>query len=1101
LPDTTPSYRPQRWFLPALALVFLLLLIGGRAFYHSEQQDQIRRTGEQLLAIAELKSQQITEWRRERINDAQILAKSRQLVDMSQQWLAQDTPEENLPLPEYLRSLQEIYSYADVILLDPDSNLRLSVNGDREPSLGGIFIPLEFALKSGQAVMTDFHASPKTGKLYATLIVPLIAGSVADGRRIGTLLLQIDPQTWLFPSLKAWPLPTQTAETLLVRREEDTVLFLNDLRHPPSDGSRLQVSATLTQLPAVQAVFGGAKGIVEGNDYTGVPAIAAVQPVPDSPWYIVAKISREEALAGWITASRLILGLIAVLLLAILGVFGVLYQTRGLQRYRELFAAETATRTEQERFRVAFNACPLAASIARAADGRFIDVNDNYQSHFGWARSEMIGRTSVEIRLWPSDEARRLWVERLLSAGELLNHEGLWLDCFGRSHNVEISAAVINIDGEAHILAFASDVTERRKEEAELTEYRRRLEAMVDERTGQLASAKEEAERASRAKSAFLANMSHEIRTPLNAVIGLTYLIRRDSTNPQEKARLTRVSDSAEHLLSVINDILDISKIEAEKLHLETSDFPLRRVIAETLEMVEFRARDKHLALQANLGADLPEHLHGDPKRLQQVLLNYLSNAIKFTEAGHIRLSVNLLEKTDSTSLLRFAVEDSGIGIAPSIQDRLFRPFEQADDSTTRRFGGTGLGLAISRQLATMMGGETGMSSAPGQGSTFWMTARFALPTTALADTCPILKSVDFEAEVRRRHSGARILLVEDDPVNQEVAHDLLEQVGLITDIAENGTTALAMVDATTYDLILMDMQMPDMDGLEATRRILALPGRAATLIVALTANAFAEDRNACLEAGMVDHVTKPVSPAVLYSTLLRWLSTERAAASDTPQTQAPASVSAESTAALLANLGKLPELVDLKAGLASLNGKGSRYIDLLRKFVDHHQAVPMQLGECLQAGDLETARRLAHTQKGTAGTLGLCAIRHSAENLELAIRGGESAESLLALSAKLAEVHADTCRALQAALPLALPTAGQPVDMQAASQLLKRLQHLLAEDDLESQQLALNQEEMLRTVLEDEFENFQRELGNFDFPQALLVLEQALSRIAERLS
>ncbi|WP_434514631.1 response regulator [Dechloromonas sp. ARDL1] len=410
--------------------------------------------------------------------------------------------------------------------------------------------------------------------------------------------------------------------------------------------------------------------------------------------------------------------------------------------------------------------------------------------------------------------------------------------------------------------------------EQELRDLNTQLEARVTERTVALSKAKETAEQANRAKSIFLANMSHEIRTPLNAINGMALLIRRAGLAPEQSGRLGKLEAASEHLLEVINMVLDLSKIEAGKLVLEETAFEPATLFENIRSMLHERVLKKHLQLTCTLPDNLPVHLIGDQTRLQQCLLNYASNAVKFTEQGSVALRMRVEADEAEHVTLRFEVEDTGIGIAPDAQARLFNAFEQADGSTTRKYGGTGLGLAITAHIATAMGGEVGVRSEPGKGSIFWFTARLkkspdaALPDTAHPDDC--------EALLRQMYSGRPILLVEDEPVNREVAQILLEDIGFRVDTAENGVEAVRMAGERRYDLILMDMQMPEMDGLEATRRIRALPAGSDVQIIAMTANAFAEDREHCLAAGMNHFATKPIDPAVFLKLLLTSLSQPR---------------------------------------------------------------------------------------------------------------------------------------------------------------------------------------------------------------------------------
>ncbi|MGE5470768.1 MAG: ATP-binding protein [Bacteroidota bacterium] len=1090
--DARPTLPLPRWFIPALTLILLLLVLGGVEFYRSERQHLLNQAGAQMRAVAELKSRQITDWRHERIGDGQVLSDDSRLVDLVEHWLTRPDATADEQLRRRLQSLAMNYRYHDILLLDADGRIRLSLSGRQGETQDPLFLAVEVAFRSRLAGMTDFHDDPQNGQLHADVIAPLQRLDKDGARRIAFIVLQIDPRTFLFPALQLQPFPSRTAETMLVRRDGDDAVYLSELRHQPDAPLKFRLPASHTTTPSIQAVFDKRNGIIEGTDYAGTPVIAAAQAVPDSPWHIITKIARDEALSPWITASRLIIGLIAGLLVTTASIFGVVYQTRGLRRYRHLFAAESATRAEQERFRIAFNASPLAASIARTEDGRIVDANDNYRRYFGWQRHEILGKTSLEIGLWTDEAARAAFVAALLEHGTVLNYETIWYNRAATPCNIEISAALIDIDGVSHILAFASDVTERRRLDSELSEYRRHLENMVSERTYELAVAKEHAERASRAKSAFLANMSHEIRTPLNAVIGLTHLIRRDASDSREMERLGRISDSAQHLLGIINDILDISKIEAEKLQLEESDFSPARLIADTLEMIDYRARDKGLSLLPDIAADLPAGLHGDPKRLQQILLNYLSNAIKFTERGHVLVRVDIAERTAEKVLLRIAVEDTGIGVEPLIQARLFQPFEQADDTTTRRFGGTGLGLAISRQLARLMGGDTGMSSRPGQGSIFWMTARLAIAELPVDSEPVAVAKVDFEDEIRRTRQAARILLVEDDPLNQEVTLDLLRHAGLDAEIANNGQEAVDMSGRTAYDLILMDMQMPVLDGLDATAQIRARPGTVPP-IIAMTANAFSEDRDLCLAAGMVDHIGKPVAPENLYALLLRWLPAAPPAAGQDRLPAAPVEpILRPASAATLAQLAALPG-IDVKAGLAALNGKAERYLGLLRKYLEHHGSVVEDIRQALAGDDTATARRLAHTQKGLAATLGFESIRAAAAALENAIRDDEPAGRQADLLDELAAAHGQLSAALGQLLGSATPAvpAGK---LPPARQLLARLHALLSDDDIASVRLAEDASLLLGASLGADYPAFCQYLGSYDFPQARLLLEKVLA-------
>ncbi len=543
------------------------------------------------------------------------------------------------------------------------------------------------------------------------------------------------------------------------------------------------------------------------------------------------------------------------------------------------------------------------------------------------------------------------------------------------------------------------------------------------------------AEAASHAKSAFLANMSHEIRTPLNAITGMAHLIRRAGLAPQQAERLGKLEAASEHLLGIIDAVLELSKIEAGKFALARQPVRVEMLLANVASMLHDRAHAKRLKLVRETRG-VPPHLVGDPTRLQQALLNYASNAIKFTDSGQVTLRVALVDEDEDGARLRFEVQDTGIGIDPEVLPRLFTAFEQADNSTTRRYGGTGLGLAITRKLAELMGGDAGASSTPAVGSTFWFTARLDKGRAGepMADEGA---DGDAEARLRREHAGRAVLLVEDEPVNREVATQLLQDAGLVVHSAEDGEAALVLARQVPHDLVLMDMQMPRMDGLTATRALRRLPGWRAVPIVAMTANAFEEDRRACEEAGMAGFVAKPVEAGRLFTTVLHWLSltTRASEASEAvpapappppatmpitvasarpmplpppapPQPAATAPAPAAATGAStrderLARIGSLPG-VDVQRGLAALRGREARFLDLLARLASAAEGQLDELAARVATGEHLAAAQLAHTFRGAASTLGATRLADGGEWLETTLRGTEAPDR----AAVLREVH-----------------------------------------------------------------------------------------------
>jgi two-component system sensor histidine kinase/response regulator len=535
---------------------------------------------------------------------------------------------------------------------------------------------------------------------------------------------------------------------------------------------------------------------------------------------------------------------------------------------------EDALKSSETRFRELLQNIPSVAVQGYGPDLKTVYWNEASERLYGYSAAEAIGRELNDLII-PTEmhDGVRAAVHEVFATGQPIPAGELSLRRKDGSRVAVFSShAYVHVPGQdPEMFCVDIDLTERKRAEDELEKHRNHLEELVLSRTAELAAAKDAAEAASRAKSVFLANMSHELRTPMNGIMGMTNLALRRATDPKQIDHLTKSLSAADHLLSVINNVLDISKIEADRMSLEEANFSLSRLVDEAMEMQSAPARAKGLSLVTDIASGLPDLLCGDVFRLKQILLNFIGNAIKFSEHGEITVRVRAAGEDRLSLMLRIEVADQGIGLSPEQQSRLFQAFAQADNSTTRRYGGTGLGLVICRRIARLMDGDVGVISEAGRGSTFWLAVRLR----RAEDRRPVhvrLQAEPPHAILAQRFAGTRILVAEDEPISREVAVHLLENVGLVPDLAVDGGEALAKARAGNHALILMDVQMPVMNGLEATRAIRQLPGMANVPILAMTANAFDDDCRLCLEAGMDDHISKPAQPEVLYAILLRWL-------------------------------------------------------------------------------------------------------------------------------------------------------------------------------------------------------------------------------------
>lgn len=708
-------------------------------------------------------------------------------------------------------------------------------------------------------------------------------------------------------------------------------------------------------------------GMVSVNyqDYRGVAVAGAGRWIPEMELGIIVEQDLSEAMAPYIASRNIIVSLTAgAMLLILLLTFSALANRRRLT-------------IREGRFRSLLNNLPSPVHMV-SVDYHLIVSNPAFCQLIGAEKTDLLGRNLSEliIPLW----LQPLIEEELHSAPEFCHSDKVveLQAPSGEPRYFRVVRFPVTYLRSEKFQGFACvwfDYTERVVANRQLAAVNQNLEELVTDRTRELIIAKDLALAASQSKAEFLANMSHEIRTPLNAIIGLAHVALTSNPESRQKIYLEKIRGSGEHLLDIINDILNFSRMEAGKLELDHSEFFIDQLIDKTLDLIWEKASAKGLEVKVDVDPRIPKVLIGDVLRLGQILINFCANAVKFTDTGYISIGVTQVRDWETRVELLFEVKDTGIGIAPEKIEQLFQPFQQVDASSARRFEGTGLGLSICKNLAELMHGRIDVKSTLGYGSKFRLRVQLEKSLDALTEAPVIAPPPEPESFAKFEPLGCKILVVEDNPLNQEIIISLLEAMGAEPRCVDSGLAALLAVEQDTFDLVLMDIQLPGMDGVEATTRIRQLEIGKRLPIIAVTANALPGDKESYLAAGMDDYLSKPIDPQQLYRMLQQWGHTCRLVDTVVPQV---------SRFEFLSNGG-----IDTERALHHLMNNEALYQRLLERFARERADFPAQLEHLLHT-DLATALNQVHSLKSLAGSLGMLQLESIAMHLEEQLREGE---------------------------------------------------------------------------------------------------------------
>lgn len=1211
LPTTSKQSANQEWlglqkFLPSGLLLAVSLLIAAStcaiaAYAILRNLDQEREiAAARLIAISDLKADQISFWIKEREGDA-LYANGPYIQSLASAWIQNKDGTALVNLLQRSNDMKRYYGYEGVYFFDGEGQFLHGYANKKD-----IDPVLKKALAQAIASNTITHIGPyihHNEEVYLDFVSPL---SIADNQRRAAIVLRFDARTFLFHTLSAWPYPSQSGNSFLLQKDGDHIVYLNKIEKNGdvltafrlSLSSEGPVSARVLRNPAMLGM------VLEGVDYDGAPVLGLVQKIEGIDWFLLSQISLAEInAAAWHKAIWIVL--FGALALAINFGTALFFKQRQI-----MMKTLRDANTEQE---AVFNAANIGIILTQ--DGNVVSHNRKMVDIFRLAPEELTGKTTEILFADASDyNSSQTDFAEQTPISDVYRHERLMRrrdgSLFWCRHMMQ---SIDKDDPKRGCAETFEDIS---------------LEKLAQ---SQADTARAKAEEAATLKANFLANMSHEIRTPMNAVIGMTYLALKAEPEPRIRDYLQKINASSHHLLGIINDILDFSKIEAGHMPIEKISIDLEELLENVTGLISEQANVKSIEVIIDIDDSVPRNLIGDPLRIRQVLANYLNNAVKFTNQGDIIVRVRLVERIKDSIILKFSVIDSGIGIPETRREQLFSAFEQLDASTTRNYGGTGLGLAIAKRLSEAMGGGVGVESVVGEGSIFWFTAKLGVgesqkPRTLIApnlrgkrvlladdreearqilggllhsfgfDVLPVssgfealrmiqtadtegvsydilildwkmpgmdgvsvlerirdmhlkqppsilmvtaydrdelagvvehlqisdilvkpvtpstlfdsitriltprsardkglMREIDgplsgaHEDEARWTLSGARALLVEDNELNQEVASEILKAFGMVVDVAVNGAVAVEMVKRGIYDIILMDVQMPVMDGLEATSLIRQDPKFADIPILAMTASVMAEDQQGCLAVGMNDHIAKPIDPSFLESSLIKWLAnhvisrTKPIPVVEKLQTLGSEELFSEPIAGL-----------EIEVGLHRSLGRRDLYCSLLRKFVHRERDAATNIANAIASGEMLEAERLAHTLKGGAGNIGAHKVQEVATELESAIRERRSQPELEHYCDTLHKLLDDLIRAIEQRLPVVVEKAMEEIDAEKLALVCQKLARALAESETYASDIFIENSQLLASAFPTHHPLLEKQIEAYDYEAAAITLRDA---------